>query len=200
MSINDVIPAWLQERLLNLERRKVHYESSFVGPHNAFLHSHFPVKEGFLVKPEARLRTLTPANAAGRTSSDSDRSYDSNGQPVATSRDDIFPDFLVSIATGNLDGDTPILIWELKRGDSGTKGEAQILGYAEWADDYQQWKALLNLKELPPVHVVLVEKNKFRVFSAIEGQLRNQVEYPSVLDGNLHTWLRELATRREVTV
>jgi hypothetical protein len=127
MSLNDIIPAWLRERLLNLERRNVYYESSFAGPHNAFLHCHFPVKEGFLVKPEARLRTLIPPNSTGRTSSDSDRSHDSNGQPVATSRDDIFPDFMVSIATGNLDGDPPILIWELKRGDSGTKRKPRHL-------------------------------------------------------------------------
>jgi hypothetical protein len=88
------------------------------------------------------------------------------------------------------------LVWKLKRGDSGVEEGAHTLGYAGWTDERREWKELLNIEELPQIYVVLVEKNRVRVFLVREGELCSRVEYPSVLDEELHIWLRELAASK----
>jgi hypothetical protein len=98
MPPSDIIPPLLRKRLLDLEQQDVHYESLFAGHHNSFLQCHFTLnlKEGFLVSPEPRLRTLVPTDSTGRPSPDSDRSHGSGGQPVATNQRGVFPGSIVS--------------------------------------------------------------------------------------------------------
>ena len=72
---------------------------------------HFPANQRFLVKSQSRLRTPRQTSE----SPGSGGSHDSGGQPVETSRNGIFPDFVVSRATEALDQDRSILMRELKR-------------------------------------------------------------------------------------
>ena len=57
-------------------------------------------------------------------------------------------------------------------------------------------KTVQWFKELSQMHVVLVEKNRVRALLVREVELCSRVEYPSVLDEELHIWLRELATSK----
>ncbi|KAJ7196303.1 hypothetical protein GGX14DRAFT_309540, partial [Mycena pura] len=126
---------WLYRRLVNLaEVEDVHYEASFMGPHNALLTSYFRVEHGWLVKPIPRLRKPVPEDDA-----DSRTSIDSYGVPVVTSNEDPQPDSLVCKASAGLDGDRPVLLWEVKRNDAqSAKSSRQMDRYEEWLRQYQQ--------------------------------------------------------------
>jgi hypothetical protein len=92
---------------------------------------YFPAADGFLVKPQARLRQ--PPTPGGRTS------IDSQGQHVGTFDDDGNPDFLVNIGSAQLHHDIPLLIYELKKhGQSFADAVAQLDRYIMWAKDYQR--------------------------------------------------------------
>ena len=72
----------------------------------------------------------------------------------------------------------------------------EALDYDGWADDHLGWMAFMGLEELPPVHVVRIEKGVVRTFSASEDRLHDQVEYPSVLHEGFQVWLKEVAVKR----
>ena len=173
MTINDVVFPWLRERLRIFERQEGLDDDSFASLHRAFLQSYFHPRGDFLVTPRRR-------TAVSRRSS-SDLSTNS------------FHDYAVSVVVADLDGDTPILIWELRRGECRTK----ILDYSEWAESHLDWKKFLRVEELPTVHVVRVEKDKVRTFLVRDGWLEDQVEYSSLLDEGLSAWLGELVAKRE---
>jgi hypothetical protein len=124
-------PPWLLNRFQALYRNPPHYEASYYGPVNALLNVHFPAADGFLVKPQARLRQ--PPKLGGRTS------IDSVGQLVGTFDDDGNPDFLVSYGSAQLHQDVPLLIYEVKtEGMSFEAAAAQLDRYITWGKDYQR--------------------------------------------------------------
>jgi hypothetical protein len=129
MSI-DTIP-WLLGRFNEIRTHPPHYESSYYGPINMLLTTYFPARDGFIVKPQTRLRW--GPGPQGRTSTDS------YGQSVGISNEDINPDFLVSIGTPRADSDVPLLIVEVKReGEDFGEAALQIDRYCNWARRYQQ--------------------------------------------------------------
>jgi len=176
----------LRRELEGLENDRVHYESSFYGPHNHFLFHYF--HRGFLVKPQARLREQVDAQDVDQSS------QDSTGQHVGTSQANVFPDFVVVRLTPR--GHQPILLWEVKRGDSGAPGEDQVGKYARWASRCAEW--MIAQGAIPQsAHAVLVEKGLVRVFQCLPGShgIVNQIaEYPSLLDEKLDAWLRAKVT------
>ena len=124
-------PPWLLTRFDAIYAAPPHYEASYYGPINALLTVHFPAADGFLVKPQARLRQ--PPKPGGRTSTDS------QGQLVGTFDDDGNPDFLVGIGSPHLHCDIPRLIYEVKReGESVSAVAAQMDSYISWAKEYQR--------------------------------------------------------------
>jgi len=82
------LPNWLLRRFNAVYHEPPHYESSYYGPINMLLTTYFPAMDGYLVKPQARLRQ--PPSPGARTS------IDSTGQIVDTRSDDGNPDSLVS--------------------------------------------------------------------------------------------------------
>lgn len=120
MFTDNPIPAWIRERILRLEQQEVLDDSALADLHFALLNHLFPLLDGFLVAP--RLRTKTSTGPI--TPSD-----DLNGEPATTN---VFCESVVSVATGELDGDTPILVWEWRKGDS----RMEALDYDGWADDH----------------------------------------------------------------
>jgi len=123
------VPNWLLHRFKAVYHEPPHYESSYYGPINMLLTTYFPAVDGYLVKPQARLRQ--PPSPGARTS------IDSTGQKVGTRSDDGNPDFLVSKGSPTLDADVPLLIYEVKRHDVGDAEAAhQIDRYIEWGMQY----------------------------------------------------------------
>jgi hypothetical protein len=123
------LPNWLLRRFNAVYHEPPHYESSYYGPINMLLTTYFPAMDGYLVKPQARLRQ--PPSPGARTS------IDSTGQTVGTRSDDGNPDFLVSKGSPTLDADVPLLIYEVKRHDVGDAEAAhQIDRYIEWGMQY----------------------------------------------------------------
>jgi len=198
MSTPDTLLPWVRGRITNIEQKGVHYESALAGPHLALLLSYFPIEGSFMIKSQARLRTpILPDPDASQCSSHSPDSQDSSGQSVQTRKDDIFPDFVVCRATAALNADQPVLIWEMKRRDSGAKGEEQIERYAGWADTWSRWRTALELKEeepLPAIGSVLVEHDLIRVFQHTERDALMTIgTYESLLDPELDVWLKGVA-------
>jgi hypothetical protein len=131
MNVPVTIPPWLLARFNAIYTNPPHYEASYYGPVNSLLTVYFPAADGFMVKPQARLRQ--PPTPGGRTS------IDSQGQKVGTFDDDGNPDFLVNIGSAQLHHDIPLLIYELKKhGESFADAVAQIDRYVMWAKDYQR--------------------------------------------------------------
>jgi|ERR1700691_4585346 hypothetical protein len=125
------VPQWLLARFNAIYKDPPHYEASYYGPVNALLTAYFPPVDGFLVKPQTRLRQ--PPAPGGRTSTDS------QGQQVGTFDNDGNPDFLVSIGSAQLHHDIPLLICELKKEEySTTIAGAQMDRYVVWAKEYQR--------------------------------------------------------------
>ncbi|KAF8146157.1 hypothetical protein K438DRAFT_1870455 [Mycena galopus ATCC 62051] len=180
---------WLPWRLDYLcdTRINVHYESSFMGPHNEFLHAYFPACDGWMIKPIPRLRKMlklpTPdlgvhGDAETRPDSDlsdehmdadssmeSDQSKDSYGQGVETRKGDPTPDYLVCKASPDprFEGDKPVLIWELKR-DGREYGESsvQVSRYEDWLREYREISDNRG-DEVPTLWLALVEKRSLSV-------------------------------------
>ncbi|KAF8172498.1 hypothetical protein BJ912DRAFT_1047220 [Pholiota molesta] len=141
------IPLWLQQRIQSLNKKPIHYEASFYGPIGMFLHCYFPADEGFMIKPQCRLREAPEPGQ--RTSVDS---YD---QTVGTSDRDDNPDFLVSTASGNLHGDIPIIIYEIKRNNRSYAADyRQIERYIKWARTYQAAAGPQNIVKILAVLVL----------------------------------------------
>ena len=123
-------PEWLLGRFEALYKDPPHYEASYYGPINGLLTVHFPVADGFLVTPQARLRQ--PPKGEGRTS------IDSVGQVVGTFDDDGSPDFVVSYGSAELHQDVPLLIYEVKNEDTSFESTAaQMDRYIAWGKEYQ---------------------------------------------------------------
>ena len=124
-------PEWLLGRFEALYKDPPHYEASYYGPINGLLTVHFPVADGFLVTPQARLRQ--PPKGEGRTS------IDSVGQVVGTFDDDGSPDFVVSYGSAERHRDVPLLIYEVKNEDTSFGSTAaQMDRYIAWGKDYQE--------------------------------------------------------------
>jgi len=149
---HERLPYWLCQRLQNMDAEaQVHYESSFVGPHNSFLNLHFPTHTQHMVKPVPRLRAKPWPNNQERTS------FDSYNQPVLNRREDDVPDFVVCKATGELHADRAFLIWELKRNDAKSAESAlQTDRYEEWLRNYQDF-VLHTTGASPMLWMALVE-------------------------------------------
>ncbi|KAF9018137.1 hypothetical protein BDZ89DRAFT_1117333 [Hymenopellis radicata] len=90
-------------------------------------------------------------------------SRDSYNQAVSSGNSHGCPDFLVVKASGALNNDRALLIWELKRNDdTHTDAIAQRDRYETWARVYQHFR----LKEdgaMPFISVALVEHNKVTI-------------------------------------
>jgi len=126
-----IIPQWLLDRFKAIYTNAPHYEASYYGPMNSLLTVYFPAADGFMVKPQARLRQAPTPGA--RTS------IDSQGQRVGTFDTDGNPDFLVGIGSAKLHCDIPLLIYELKKeGESFADVAPQMDEYITWAKDYQE--------------------------------------------------------------
>jgi hypothetical protein len=121
------------------------------------------------VKPQSCLHPLLNdinhpddhPNQSSQDSQDSDQSHDSgcsfnsNSQPVEPG-DSSIPDFVVS--TKDLDREYhPFLIWEVKRGHSGTQGEQQAGGYADLVAEHQEWTRALGSEGSKLIYMALVE-------------------------------------------
>jgi hypothetical protein len=177
--INDRVPQWLVERMHNCanQERYPHYEASLSGPHNEFLHCHFPYQLQYMVKPIPRLRTIAEPNETARTSLDS---YD---QPVLTQGQDPVPDFLVCKATESLHGDRPFLIWELKRNSaSANKSENQFNRYEDWLARYQDFKYNPLTRSSPRLWMAVVEGDMVTVelFEHVEDRNEARVVFTTV--------------------
>jgi len=221
LSIDDVLVKPLKDRLHQIETTHVHYEASFMGPHNTFLQSHFTARNLYMVKPTPRLQTFdrsfvdhetgllstssvdsttstdsdsttsTDSDSTTSTDSDSTISTDSHGIPVVRLNTDSKPDFVVCKMSAALDADIPVLIWELKRGKAGDAGLVQVKKYGTWLENYEA--RVKKPSDLPPISVFLVEKAKVSQYRVQDGQVALWDEYPSVLDPELHGELRALA-------
>jgi hypothetical protein len=162
---NDRVPQWLVERIHNCanQERHPHYEASLSGPHNEFLHCHFPNRLEYMVKPIPRLRTIGGPNQ--RTSKDS------YNQPVLTQERDANPDFLVCKATKNLNQDRAFLIWELKRNSADSaKSSVQVSRYEAWLRKYQEFM-YQETGSYPMLWMALVEGDMVTVDQFLVGDM-----------------------------
>jgi len=135
---------WVVERARSYRLNPPRLESSLYGLVNAVLTTIFSADEGYMVKPQPKLRSPLESS---RTSSDSQRSgdlafspgsefsVDSWGRPVGD--DVLVPDFVVArVGVGR---DVPILVLEVKSNSSGSqvRAEAQLKGYLERVTDVE---------------------------------------------------------------
>ena len=148
------VPDWLLARFDAIYKEPAHYEASYYGPINMLLTCYFSAADGFMVKPQARLRD--PPTPGARTS------IDSFGQDVGTHATDGNPDFLVSTGSAQLHSDVPLLIWEVKKPEVSDEDAAkQVDRYIEWAKRYQRNLAP-EMKAV--IWAMLVFGSKCRVF------------------------------------
>ena len=91
------VPDWLLARFDAIYKEPAHYEASYYGPINMLLTCYFSAADGFMVKPQARLRDPPTPGAC--------TSIDSFGQDVGTHATDGNPDFLVSTGSAQLHSD-----------------------------------------------------------------------------------------------
>lgn len=111
-------PPWVYNRLdATAGPDGARYESSFYGPVNAWLVSYFTVQNGFMCKPQPKIRPLyTPAEDDARVSLDS---YDGEVLPRELGGREVdlrSPDFMIVRATDSIDNDRMVLIVEIKLG------------------------------------------------------------------------------------
>jgi hypothetical protein len=161
------VPEWLLKRFAAVYAKPPHYEASYYGPINMFLTVYFPAGDHYLVKPQARLRQ--PSSPGERVS------IDSNGQEVGTRNDDGNPDFLVSIGSSELSNDVPLLIYEVKREDSGdTEAAQQMDRYINWA---MQYLSVLLPHASRKIWAVLVTGSKSDVYMMEQGSSIIKITY-----------------------
>jgi hypothetical protein len=65
VAINDILPQWLQQRLLSLEQVDLQHEDMFTGAHQGFLQAHFPPHDGFMITHTGRTRALVFTEPSG---------------------------------------------------------------------------------------------------------------------------------------
>ncbi|KIM72815.1 hypothetical protein PILCRDRAFT_15794 [Piloderma croceum F 1598] len=161
------VPEWLLKRFAAVYAKPPHYEASYYGPINMFLTVYFPAGYHYLVKPQARLRQ--PSSPGERVS------IDSNGQEVGTRNDDGNPDFLVSIGSSELSNDVPLLIYEVKREDSGdTEAAQQMDRYINWA---MQYLSVLLPHASRKIWAVLVTGSKSDIYMMEQGSSIIKITY-----------------------
>jgi hypothetical protein len=68
--VSPAPPPWLARCITNLGQKLPHYEASWYGPLNCFLHGYLSPKEGFLIKPQPKLRPTWDNNADDFNDSD----------------------------------------------------------------------------------------------------------------------------------
>lgn len=109
-------PQWVYARL-EATAAKARYETSYYGPMNSWLVSYFTVVNGFMIKPQPKIRPpFTPEGEDARVSIDS---YENEVRPRELGGRETklrSPDFIIVRATDNIAKDRMILIIEIKLG------------------------------------------------------------------------------------
>ncbi|KAG2123468.1 hypothetical protein DEU56DRAFT_760026 [Suillus clintonianus] len=187
---NPVIEPWLISRIQNLIAQEVHYENSWYGPINTLLSTYFPVYEGFLVKPQARLRTRTDSTHSSTSS------VDSSDQPVQTRSDGTFPGFIVARGFPELHEDIPFLILEAKNLDEGPGVTAiQKDKYIRWAAHYQELVTKRG-HQVGNFWVILMTKTHCEVWNVDEsGMFVNASVYHSIISQDVLDLLHTIRTQ-----
>ncbi|RDB27187.1 hypothetical protein Hypma_004410 [Hypsizygus marmoreus] len=145
------VPVWLRKRLRALcnsgATKRPHFESSWYGPINGVSYTVFTVKDGFIIKPQAKFRdkvsppsSVIPGRSnsvSSNTSNMSTSSYNVEARPrtePGPEADILEPDFVICIAGSSLTGDKIVYIIEIKRGDEDAfKASEQITHYVKRA-------------------------------------------------------------------
>lgn len=152
-------PPWLVGRFQTMFTNPPHFEASWYGPINAILNLFFPVTEGFLVKPQPRLRPpnldAIPVDEPLENADDeheemisvsintsvdfSDLSADFSFDPSAVSYDshgdlvgfggDYIPDFIAVNGTSSGNDDVPLCVVEVKRPQDSMKTSQEQVSY-----------------------------------------------------------------------
>jgi len=130
-------PAWVETKASYLATNLPRYESSWYGLWNTVLGVAMPPHEGFMVKPQSKVRPGLDVSEVLELLAEGGRlSFDSDGGTVASrggGRESVgVPDFIVSLTNGV--ADRPVLIVEVKRSGQGLEAaERQLLRYMEAA-------------------------------------------------------------------
>jgi len=141
---SNMYASWIADRAGSYRASPPRLESSLYGLVNAILTSVFRPEEGYMVKPQPKLRssldnprTSLESQRSGELAFSplSDYSVDSWGRPAGSSV--LVPDFIV--ASVSLGYDVPVLVVEVKTewAGGGEDAEDQLRGYLQRATDQQ---------------------------------------------------------------
>ncbi len=159
------------------------------GLHNTLLNCYFPATSNFMVKPIPRLRNVFASNEylTGAISIDS---YD---PPVEA--DDI-SHFVVCKYGADVNGDIPLLVWELNRDDAGGvhRAAGQIERYRRWCAAYAEHNAAVG--EQHAVYFAIIEQSSvILMVPSTDGLM--MMKFVNVLDSRLHKILTDLPAKYE---